>query len=143
MIVESIDDVCIFNVVSVDAVPMSIVWADVATLPIVKLVEAPAKLTVVAVSLIRLNDTAPVVISPPSTFKSPSMSALAVLPNKCNVPLTNKEASISELVALIPTLDSKVETLRVAAFDITVESPPTTKASANKVSVLDIVELLV
>ena len=42
--------------------------------PIVIPVPAPAKLTVVAVALTKLNVVALVVISPPSTFTSPSTS---------------------------------------------------------------------
>ena len=84
--------------------------------PIVIAVPAPAKFTVVALALIKLNVEAVVVMSPPLTARSPSIAKLRPMLRFFSIPtppsITNAPESLSVLsvVLLINTrgVDSKV-----------------------------------
>ena len=110
--------------------------------PICNVVAEPNALTVNAFDCNTLNVFELVVISPPSMLRSPSMSKLAPDPSILTVPLTVKVSVNSVLLTLIPTLVSKVETLKSALDCGESEDPPTKNASSKSVSVLLVVELL-
>ena len=130
--VESVELVWIFKEVIPRApVPMSTPCAAVLVSPIFKVDALPAKLTVVGVTLIKLNVVAVLVISPPFTAASPASVRLGVAPplNVVIPPLTVNVSPSSDLLVLTPTLVSCVETQSRALAVGADDEPPTRNAS--------------